>query len=421
MLGFAFSICVARGLGPEGKGILDLSSATIGLLSLVLGASIHVGLTQEVANKGQPPEHATRNMVLVSMLMIVPAIILVGPFQTFAQTLGLLPDKDTGFWAVIACVGAWLGILSVNLRGIVIGLHDMISCNRIDLLARLIIAMASALLFLRTLPFELPYGKASLVGFAALSAVLFQVISYATRLRVRAQTRTGATPAHVRTAFLLSIPIHATNILHFINHKADLFFIQSTHGAAELGVYALATSLTQLLILSSAAFAQPLLPAVAAATPDKANELTASACRAYLLVSAAMGTAMAVSAPLAVPLIFGASFTRSLLPMYLLIPGVVAFGLSNLLISHFVGVGRPRINLYISIVSALATLLGNALFTPRWGALAAASVSTFSYMLSALLSLAMLRQGKTPIELGRLFPRAADLAVLRETLARFRP
>jgi O-antigen/teichoic acid export membrane protein len=107
--------------------------------------------------------------------------------------------------------------------------------------------------------------------------------------------------------------------------------------------------------------------------------------------------------------------------MYLLIPGVVAFGLSNLLISHFVGVGRPRINLYISIVSALATLLGNALFTPRWGALAAASVSTFSYMLSALLSLAMLRQGKTPIELGRLFPRAADLAVLRETLARFRP
>lgn len=410
-LGLALSVLVARTLGPAGKGILDVTGATAALFTLVLGGSLNAGLTHLIARHGAIPRGLTLQLALWSAgaAALVTVGLVVRP--ALAARFGLLPTGDHRFWISFIVVSVAFGIWGAGLRGIVIGRHALITANRIDVSIKTALLLAYVALAVALVP------DPKFFALAGAGAAVVLPLALIVALRGPRASVPGLWPALLATA----LPVHSTNILHFINQRADVFFVQAFHGATEVGLYTLAVSLAQIVLLVSSALTQPLLPQVsAAASPAAAAAAASRTCRMFVAIGLIAGVLLAAGAKWLVPLVFGRDFSGSLPSLLVLLPGMIAFGLTNVLISYFVGIGRSTTNLWISLATLVVTVAGNFWLTRRYGALGAAATSTLAYGLAGALSLLAFARHSGGSALAAVCPTRADWHDTATIVSRFR-
>jgi O-antigen/teichoic acid export membrane protein len=409
-LGFVGSVLIARILGPAGKGMLDVVGATTALLSLLLGFSLQAGVTHALAQTGAWPARLGSGLAgwsLLSGLVTAAALVTLAPA---AQRLGLLPAADTSFWALCVALGVALAIASTTIRGALTGLNRVVAANRAEFALR-----AGSILAFAGLAWWTQPGPRSFIIVTLSTTTLLLVIYLLTLGKP-----TPGPPAWP-TILATSLPLHGSNILHFLTVRVDVFFVQAWYGSSEVGIYVLATTLAQTVLLVSNAFGVPLLPLVAAEPGlPRAVALSTRAVRLFLVLAGAGAVLLAVVTPLLLARIFGRGFTASVPALLLLLPGVLAFGITNILTSFFVGVGRPRINLAISLTGLVVTLAGNLTLTRQAGAMGAAAASTLAYAASAVVAIACLKRIDASFSLAALLPRAPDVSAASRFITRFR-
>jgi len=413
ILGFALNLITARALGPSGKGLLDLVGASSALFTLALGFSLNAGLTQYVAAKNYAPAGLVIKLWLWALLAGAGVATALTCAPVFARRLGLLPETDSFLWTVFIASSTTLGIAAASLRGIAIGRGGLITANRIDVGIKfaLLAAYVCAILSLNR------------VNAVTLAIVALPVLAVLPLLLQRAQNG----PVHadhnaLRSIIAATMALHGANILHFLNQRADLFFVHACHGSAEVGIYALSVSLAQTILFLSSALAIPLLPQVAAAADaGQAAQAAIQACRRFVLLGGAGALFLGVVSPWIVPFVFGRDFADSLVPLLILLPGMIAFGLTNLLVSYFAGMRKNRINLRVALCGLVVTVAGNLTLTPSLGALGAAWVSTLSYGGMAFVSLwVFARSARCSIH-TILMPDRETLSSCMRMLAQLRP
>lgn len=411
-LGLLLSVVAARNLGPAGKGLLDLTSTTAGLFTLILGFSLNVGITQQVAGLGYTPGGLAGQLTLwAAGAGLITAIALCW-HPELAIRLGLLPDRDHFFWVSFVSVTVTGGVCAAGLRGILIGRHALIVSNRIDVVLKAAL-FAAYVGVAFALPAEPKWYALAGVGGAVVLPFLFLSALHGPTNRVP-----GIWPALLAAA----LPVHGTNLLHFINQRADLFFVQAFHGTAEVALYALAVSLAQFVLLLSSALALPLLPQVSAAgSATEAAALTARACRLFVALGLVSSVALALGGYWIVPLLFGRDFAGSLPALFILLPGLISFGITNIIIAYFVGRDRSQINFWISCAALAITLAGNLWLTRLYGSRGAAITSTAAYGLAGFLSIGLFLRHAGGSARQVLWPAAGDWRAAVALVARFRP
>jgi O-antigen/teichoic acid export membrane protein len=407
-LGFAIQIISARSLGAAGKGMLDLAGASSGLFTLLLGGSLQVVLAHLVAQYQATPKGFVGYFTLWSVITGGGVALLLGSAPDFIRRIGLLPEGESSFWIGYIATMTMLGIWSIGLRGILRGQHAIILLNRLDVGCKLILLTGFFLMSAS--------GTASVPFFAYLSLAVALALPACQCLALSGPSIPIAGLG--RTLFRLSIPVHGTNILAFLNQRADLFFLQAYFGAHEVAVYAIAVSIAQLVLTLSSIMALPLLPSVSAA-PDlqQAADDTARSCRIYLVMALAACAGLALTMPLLIGLIFGKDFIPASTLILLLLPGMVAIGLSNIMDSFFIGSGRSRSALKVSMVALLATIAGNLTLTAWLGATGAAVAASAAYLLAGSYAACLFtRQTNRKLE-SLILPTRADLQAAKHMIA----
>jgi O-antigen/teichoic acid export membrane protein len=165
-------------------------------------------------------------------------------------------------------------------------------------------------------------------------------------------------------------------------------------GVEGVGLYTLAVNLAQLIWLISQSAATVLLPRIAA-SPESALEnaaRTAQITRLILWISLVLALALLLGAHLIVPLMYGKAFSRSIAPLLWLLPGIVAFSTVNVLASYLAGIGQPRINLFVALIGLSFTITLDFLLIPRFNITGAAIASSVSYSMSAVLTIWFFQQ-----------------------------
>lgn len=413
ILGFALNLVTARSLGPAGKGLLDLANASAGLFTLALGFSLNAGLTRHIAASGLAPSGLARRLWVWALVagVITSAVLL--PHPSAAAGLGLLPSGDIKFWGVFIAVSVTLNIAIATLRGIAVGCGRLVAANRLE--------VGIKALWLGAFLFMLACGGGLYAhDFAAVALFLLAMFALGMGFVQRGPTRPE--PDALGAIIRATLPLHGANIFYFLNQRADVFFLQATHGTTEVGLYALAVNLAQTILLLSYALGVPLLPAVAAASdPRQAAEIAAAACRRFVFLS---GCASILAGALAIPLlpvIFGRDFAASISPLLILLPGMIAYGLGNILVSYFAGVGRNSINLAVSSLGLVLTVAGNLALTRAYGATGAALASLLAYLGIAVVSLLAFSR-RTGLPVRRLIvPDGNTLRSSMRMLAHLRP
>lgn len=215
---------------------------------------------------------------------------------------------------------------------------------------------------------------------------------------------------------------HLSNILTFVNYKADIFLVNLLIGPGAAGSYVVAVQLSERLWLVSQAVSTVLLPRLSelSSDEDKRKVLTSLVVRWVLFITLVGSFFLAIIAFPFIKLVFGVAFLDACFPFLLLLPGVVFMAASRILANDIAARGRPELNMYASCVVVVINIVGNLFLIPRYGISGAAIATSIAYAVNFIMRVMMHHYfTRVPI-LNNIVIRHSDLSLLKAALFKSR-
>ena len=393
------SVLLARGLNPAGRGTYGL---VIGV-SWIAAAVGHLSVEQANVLRWQRGDDR-RAIASTSFL------------------LGLAGGAGAALvaWLAIAYLGA--GSFSADdrrlvaivlpsvpltiLAGYLVGLHVLADRLRRVNVIRLVTA-TSQLAGLGALwaTGRLNVTAAAALWVAALAAAPVLLLAPGLSLRPRFVSRRVASSL-MRTG----LKYHPGMAALFLLRRVDLLILNAYVGRRELGLYAVAVLLAELLLLPGKSIAQVVLPRQVAGSLEEAAAYTARVVRVNTLVGLAGALALAAASPVLIRLAYGSEFVGSIPAFLALLPGVVAVALTRPITAILVRLDRPWVVSTICIAAFVLNVGLNLALIPLLGIVGASLASSLAYGAQAVAYTVWLLR-RTPIRLSELRPTRQDLAL----------
>ena len=397
----AAGIIVAHWLGAKGVGELAVINVTVATLVQLGSFGLPSSNTYFIAKDQAQFRSAALNSLFFALF--------VGSLLSLALS------------AIAASRPDWVGFASGELIRIaafsipfqmitLIGLNILLAVGRVREFNVLDLAGQSFVLINAVCVWQLIKGDlAVLVIWNTIASVLVSFAVVTTIVisgKKLLQSKWRLDGALLRRMIGYGLKFHVSILAGAIIIRADLLVVSYFRGAAEAGVYSVASQFALLLMLLPGVIATLLFPRVTA-EQDARGETTCRVTR-YTAFIMFLCCIAAVPFSLVLPLIYGSAFTDATGLLLILLPGVYLMGLESVLVQHFNATGLPRaIPLYWVATLALNLVLVFTL-VPRYGAVGAAVASSISY--AAIFALVALHfQTST----GRSFSEVFVLGSLR--------
>ena len=178
---------------------------------------------------------------------------------------------------------------------------------------------------------------------------------------------------------------HISIIMAALIFRADLLIVNNFRGAAEAGVYSVASQIGMMLMLLPGVIGTLLFPRATAAQ-DPTGDLTARVTRHTAFVMFFICLA-AVPLSFLLPSLYGAGFSDVVWQVLILLLGVYLIGLQSVLVQHFNAMGMPSVIPKFWLTTLLTNIVLVFLLVPKLGGRGAALASTLSYTLMFTLVL----------------------------------
>jgi len=392
-------VLIARGLGPAGQGRYAVFAAAVAL-GVVLGSlgQFESNVLSSAGRLGSGPVLLGRSIAQSAALALLMGLVVASWRLTGRG--GPLAELAVPFVAVLT-----LEVEAQLLRGINLGQHHITGYNLSTLIQRAVYLLGVVLLALAA-SLTLGHVLASWTVATLVSVVLTGWWVWA---------RSGGIALGARDVFAgwtvaLGRGLRAlvTLAVTLLLVRCDIWMLGPLVGVRMVGQMSVAIGLAEWLwyvpyILGSVLFA------AAAADEQRAVSQICRASRAVVALIGPVALLLVVFGRGLVPLVYGTAYEPAGLLFVTLIPGMAAIAVHIVVDSFFAGRGFPPISVW-SAAGALAAKVGlNLMVIPLYGAVGAASVTTFVY--AALLTvkvIAFSRATGTPLGLI-LKPTAADI------------
>ena len=365
-------IIVARWLGAEGVGelaVINIAVATVvqfGTLGLPSSNAYFIA---------QDPEQL-RAAAINSLLFVA----VVGPL--LALGLGVLSSITPELFGFVAPEMIKIGAFSIPFQLItLIGLNILLAMGKVRQFNLLDLASQSFVLINAIVVLIVLHRYLlTLVIWNTLASILTGV-AVALLLAISARKLTTS-KWRVDMPLLgrmiqYGLKFHVSILVGIIIIRADLLVVNHYRGAAEAGVYSVASQFGLMLMLLPGVIATLLFPRVTA-EQDARGETTCQVTR-YTTFIMFLCCVAAVPLSLLLPLVYGAAFSEATGLLLILLPGVYLLGLESVLVQHFNALGIPRAIPIYWVITLVLNLLLVFTLVPRYGAVGAALASTICY------------------------------------------
>jgi O-antigen/teichoic acid export membrane protein len=401
VFGVAVSVLLPRILGPEARGEYQLAVKLAGLVLVLAQWGIPEVLLQMMAD-GRARSGAligtSLSLGLVGAAVVAAVLGLAAPLFQDNLLRGIHPVL---LWLTLGGSIASLVALLAR-RFIQLGGHLDVY-NGLDLgrtLLFLVLVILGGVLVPRQ---ALGPTLAWLIGELALAVV-------ATVFLWRSLVDSGrwqAQPTLARELARAGAPIQLGLLGMFLGSEGGAFVLNANLPLAMVGIYSVALSVSRLVLQVSVALRTALQPRLVAGEHDSAA-VTTQVTRHGLIWMVLIACALAVGSPLA-PLVFGAGFDGVGPALVLLLPGMVAYGVWQLLASHMLRIGRRGFLAATAWLFGLASIGLQALGALLFGLPGAAAGLSIAYILAmSVVLVAFVHASGRPAR--DLLPMPGDLA-----------
>ena len=386
-LGIASSVIVARALGPEGKG----EYALVVLIAVLLQTTGSMGLDQAASYQvARGKEHARRLAATLALASGALGIALCGLHWVLTQipwyihylaTAGVEPAL---VWIVVAILPATLA--GQSLTASLLGLERYGVYNA----ASLTTPLTSLLLLLVFVP-GMDLGVAGAVGAVAGASVVTLLVALLLVMRSAPPAPTGSRSPGFGEAFSFGWRAHIANLAWFLHYRLDMFLVGYMVGPVGLGFYSTAVGLVEKLYMVPSVIGTLVFPRVAADSREREGtgndpvSVTPRAARQSLWLTLAMSVGLAAVAYPLIWALYGSDFLPSVIPLWILLPGVVSLSLGRVLSADLNGRGKPGVVARMNGGMAVLNLALNLWWIPLWGIEGAALATSVSYTAAVIL------------------------------------
>lgn len=369
---------LARTLGTTGRGNLAAVLVAPPLLAIVFG----MGSNQATIYEQARDPSAYKWLISTWTLMLLPFIALGIALGELMMIILLRTQsgevQHLAEFSIPALAFLVLGDLAM---AVLVGDHKFTMYNRIRLaqgfaillgyvvlakLGRLNVATAVGVAF----------GVYIAVGLFTITVVLFR---YGFG---RPDWRKG------RSSFWYGFRAHGTNVSQLANLRLDQLILPAFVAAESLGLYAVAVSVSSLVINLATPLAVLVLPIAARRAHDQV-EVVRRATQASFAISAVVGLLLVAIAQPAITLVYGQGFVASVKLVDILLAGSIFYVAGFTLWQGLYAIGRPFSATIAQLAGLAATALGLFTLLPAGGGTtAAAIVSSVAYgtiMVASLL------------------------------------
>ena len=181
-----------------------------------------------------------------------------------------------------------------------------------------------------------------------------------------------------------------------INTRLDLLVLGLLVGAGDVGRYAVAVGMAQVITPLSSVTAPWVLPRIAGSTPDEMRRSATAAIGITAGISASLAVGGLILAPTLVRLLVGERWLIVVPVFRILLVGSVFLALRDVLIAILNGCGRPRLSAISDGLAAAVTAIALIPAIRWWGITGAAGVSTVAYGLSVAALFQFVRREVSP-------------------------
>jgi O-antigen/teichoic acid export membrane protein len=378
LLQFILTILISKLSGPEGLGIFTLVTVNANLSSIFTSLGISSGIGFQASKN----DISTRVLLKLTWLSSSIQLMLVLIIEIIVFLISGKFFIWNSSWYLFGFAGIIL-FFTISISEKYFALYNgYFQLNKYNLIVTtitgLIVLICSIWLFiLKKVPIE-----SILIVFVFANVV--QVILLHFFLSYQKKQHNNDNISWKRDLFSYSTIAFFSNCLYFIALRVDYWIIGLFNSKEQLGYYALAVRLSQLIWILPTLLAALILPKVGKI--DFKNQDLERLIRLVFSFNVFGGLILAFSSFYLIPLIFGKEFTRSILPFCLILPGIVLLSLQIILSAYFSGKGEIKTNLVTSIVLLIVIILLDLLLIPRFGIIGASIASSFAYSISGLFT-----------------------------------
>jgi O-antigen/teichoic acid export membrane protein len=327
---------------------------------------------------------------LGAMLLLIPITFFSADRWSALPALSVVPALA----ALNAGTGYVLGIKRVRFSSGITTLQTLLT---------LCFVAAALLLFHKSAGAAI---DAWIVSINVAGAATLTFVAIDARKRLTGGDRVGFSE-YARFSWSVSL----TYVVTLLNYRADLYIVALYLPAAALGLYSLAVSGAESLLLPTRTAATVASPHIGSLELDRAAAITARCVRNNVLISLPLCAVLFFAAGPLVRVLYGGAFVPLVPAFDILLVGVFALSLGSPVSTYFtLRLGRPQVALWLSTLSAAICIGTTIALIGRFGMAGAAVGSSAGYVVGQIFGL-------------RYFCRSASLdarTVLLPTLEDFR-
>jgi len=376
ILGLFTSIFLTRGLGVDARGIYSLVFILPALATAFANLGIAPATVYLVAHKEIPEEDIfSTNMVLTvgsSLLGIAISLVLAIFFNDV-----LFPGVEQKL-LLVATINIPVSMLATNLAAILLGKQDFRSYNTITLFPRVVQLILSFLLV-----WLLKLGIQGAIVMHLTSSILHLIVLVYFLIKLKGigfHFNFKRIVRHSKRSLKFGLKAYIANVIGFLNYRIDKLILNSLMGSTALGYYDVSVGSAERLWILSSSIATVVFPKISSLEEDEErNQLTLLVLKNLFLVTTVIGAiAFFLISPVMV-LMYGVEFEPAAVGFKLLLPGIIAVGLSRILANDMSGRNRPEVTAVIAFIGLILNIILNYVFVPRFGFLGASIASSFSF------------------------------------------
>jgi len=372
ILGAVGGLFAARLLGPAGRGELAIVVLIAMGTSSLVAAGVQVWVAREVARSGGV--RVARWVVPVHVAVMTVACGALGLVVTGVALA-------TGASMLLVWLGVGLALsnaVQLLALGLPLGVRAMGVCAVVVVVAGLVYAGTNAVLFVA--------GVDSITLVLA-GMVVGNVVSVLMIMAWMPRAPHGSAPEeHGRSAYFTAVrfglPAGLGDLVLFAMFRIDVLLVAAFLPLADVGWYAVATSLTEMLWVIPDSVANVVMPTTAS---NPSASAATRLLRASLVATFAAGLALVLVAPWLTTELFGADFRPAAEAVPFLALAALAGTVWKVVIAEVTALGHTRPRLTSAICGLVTMLLVDLVSIPALGIAGAALGSAVAYGAAALL------------------------------------
>jgi O-antigen/teichoic acid export membrane protein len=386
LLSFGITIVIVRLLGTEGNGVYSLFITNTAIITLVVSFGFNSGLVYYSAKRIFSPVTLINSSFLILLVQVI-VIIIAEIIFTSAFSISLFSDIHSAEMSFWGCFYLFSVLLNGYVSAIFTGNKWFDILNLLTAASNFIFLLIFGYLLLHRHGNGIAYTVFIIkifISLTALQSVVYLIVLlkkinfnfYADLLKFK----------ELRLIFMYAGLAFFSNFFQFLAYRMDYWFINVYRSKDELGLYALASKLNQVLWLLPMTIAAVIIPFTVASSEEIAEKVK-TILRLQFSSYVVLAILLLVLSPFFIPFIFGIDFIDAVYPFIILLPGVIIFTLTTILAAYFAGINRQDINLKISFFCFFTIFIGDWILVPRYGMEGAAVASCIGYIASGVSSL----------------------------------